>query len=693
MSFYYQGLTLVQFKQAFDQLLKSDEPSIEYDKWVTNDLPDRLRDFHSINVEDSSQLSELHEHVRYVSSSCLISSFADLCRLDVSLIDFYLNNLVFPKHAKQFMVKLQASSWDLILTDPTGAPACRTTGFSGTNDCRHQLPLTIEQNNELKKLAHTNAEVLSYLLASRNRQYVQAVDGRGKRLSEVDLLKKLFKISQYNRIRVLIDAGAQVLEHNNRDLAAAWLQIDTEAAAAVYFDESHKPMVRYRKGKTLPLVASPFAENLENCVVYLDESHCRGTDLKLPANARAALTLGSHVTKDALTQAAMRLRLLGETQAVTFFAPPEVHQNILDLRASMVRGRQIKRDITSKDVIAWLLKQSCDATEQLEPLYCTQGQTYLEHMQAKSDNLGFLQNSVKLRRYLSVLQSKELQTLKSLYEPKHATSTAKNDAVMALPMLQNFATALSLRKSSFQDGKSVFLTPIFEEVEQEREIEHEVESVREIQLPTHFKAHKICSLHQDIREFCQSGSVFLKSEAYQPMFEFLKKTTIGSAYSASFNGLHHSKTMLLVSTQYARTVKTKRSNDNFLRPCHWLLLNTKTGQGLAVSPEEGDQILSLLRKSSQAQVNLIVYSAPVTRRMLHFNSLNYHATPWLPEDFDIPQQLKIEWEIFAGRLYFEWSEYEGICRYLGVSRTVGDDAQEQSATPTIPLTFGEYFLI
>lgn len=128
---------------------------------------------------------------------------------------------------------------------------------------------------------------------------------------------------------MLIDAGAQILEHDNRSLVKLWLRIDHEAPAAVFFDSQHRPIVLYRRGKEVLLEASPFADNLNEVLVYLDESHCRGTDLKLPATARAALTLGPHLTKDSLVQAAMRLRLLGQSQAVTFFAPTEVHQSIL----------------------------------------------------------------------------------------------------------------------------------------------------------------------------------------------------------------------------------------------------------------------------------------------------------------------------------------------------------------------------
>jgi hypothetical protein len=199
-------------------LLKSNEPSVEYQEWVTQGLPESLRDYHAINVEDGVQLSELHHHVRY----------------SVPLLDFYLNSLVFPKHAKQFTTKLQASGWDLVQYDPMQGGRCQTTGFSGTNDSRHQLPMTIKQN-DLPGLSHTNAEVLSYLLETRNRRYVRMIDGLGRRLSEDGLLELLSKSpdrwNAHERIRVLIDAGAQVLEHDNKSLAKLWLKIDHEAVA------------------------------------------------------------------------------------------------------------------------------------------------------------------------------------------------------------------------------------------------------------------------------------------------------------------------------------------------------------------------------------------------------------------------------------------------------------------------------
>lgn len=93
-------------------------------------------------------------------------------------------------------------------------------------------------------------------------------------------------------IRIFIDAGAQILEMDNLSLVKAWLSKDYKAAAGVYFNSENKPMVVYRNGLQIPLLTSPFADNMAKCVVYLDEAHTRGTDLKLPASARGALTLG-----------------------------------------------------------------------------------------------------------------------------------------------------------------------------------------------------------------------------------------------------------------------------------------------------------------------------------------------------------------------------------------------------------------
>ena len=265
LAFYYDGVSRAHLRQSVAHVLKSDDPAAEYDRWTqsTEDFPPSLRAWNSINMDDELQLFELWRSVRY----------------NVVVIDYFLNNFVFPVHAKQFKVKLQSNGWDIPLsplsdlglgTDETGRYKPLTTGFSGTNDNRTMLPLTIKQQ-DLPSLNHTSAEVLTYLLQPRNRGCVLPRDlkrdGNNCRATEIDLLHGL----KQKGIRVLIDAGAQILEMDNSRLVHEWLRIDGSALAAVYFDEKNRAWVLPKLGAKTPLLASPFADDLSKCLVYLDE--------------------------------------------------------------------------------------------------------------------------------------------------------------------------------------------------------------------------------------------------------------------------------------------------------------------------------------------------------------------------------------------------------------------------------------
>lgn len=180
LSFYHGGLSESQTREAIEQVLKSDDPASLYEKWIDDRLPEYLRDWQSLNVDDPQQLFQIWSCVRY----------------RVAVIDYYLNTFVFPRHAKQFKVKIQSNGWDLPLPSLRSGVGENsrfkgTTGFSGTNDNKTLLPLNIKQE-DLRPLSHTNAEVLTYLLQPRSRKYFKIADWYGNRLSEVDFLVSVF---------------------------------------------------------------------------------------------------------------------------------------------------------------------------------------------------------------------------------------------------------------------------------------------------------------------------------------------------------------------------------------------------------------------------------------------------------------------------------------------------------------------
>lgn len=285
LSYYYDGLSQDQVRHCFSLLTKENDAAAEYQNWITkhrDSLPRGLQSFAGVNLEDKWTFSKhLYPHLEYQKG----------------IIDFYLSHVVFPREAKEFPRKLSTSAWDL----PSRPSLPPTTGFSGTNDNRSLLPRSIPQR-DLPHLRHTNALVLSQLLLEENRQCVKAQDSNGCRLRTNDLIQLIGY--QRPRISVIIDVGAHVLERDNQSFAENWLSMVPEgrADAAVFYDKHDEAMVVDREGYSERLIASPFRRRMERCIIFLDQHHARGVDLKLPLNYRAAVILGPRLTKDRLVQ-------------------------------------------------------------------------------------------------------------------------------------------------------------------------------------------------------------------------------------------------------------------------------------------------------------------------------------------------------------------------------------------------------
>jgi hypothetical protein len=93
-----------------------------------------------------------------------------------------------------------------------------------------------------------------------------------------------------------------MLDLQNKELVLHWLGLNSNAEAGIYFDDHDQLTVINRDGTIEPFRSSPYREQTGKCIVYLDDAHTRGTDLKLPREWRAAVTLGMKVTKDRLVQ-------------------------------------------------------------------------------------------------------------------------------------------------------------------------------------------------------------------------------------------------------------------------------------------------------------------------------------------------------------------------------------------------------
>ena len=109
---------------------------------------------------------------------------------------------------------------------------------------------------------------------------------------------------------------------------------------------------------------------------------------------------------------------------------------------------------------------------------------------------------------------------------------------------------------------------------------------------------------------------------------------------------------------------------------NWILWSTETEMAIIVTPEEAEELIPIIRSIVEPRTHILSYAPPLTGKMLHFNNLTFYAMPSLPAKWTVPDWLKTELGIFSGRLYFEFDEYDCICRYLGQNRRQAEDKEE-----------------
>jgi hypothetical protein len=345
------------------------------------------------------------------------------------------------------------------------------------------------------------------------------------------------------------------------------MNVDKNAEAAIFFNQEGRAMVTYRSNASLmPLLATPYAENSENCIVYMDQEHTRGTDLKFPPCAKAALTLGPGQTKDATVQAAMRMRLLGVSQSVSWFAPPEVDQSIRDT-CGVPKGRLNDR-LNSSHVVKWILEQSCSAVELLQPLYYSQGTDYCRRTRAAENFADFVNDPTDRQDFLRVVRMAEHHTLKYLYHPSSKKSVAqpKEGGITLSALTRPFVKRLKEIKRGFIDTGVAVSAGCHQEVELELEqqkevdVSYEIQSTRDVRKPHWQDAHHWEGLNGDVEEFVRTGRLRNHSPAIHSAAFFLgHKTVLGRKHGIrqdAFSG------NLFVSREFVRTIKAL--NDNYL---------------------------------------------------------------------------------------------------------------------------------
>ncbi|QRW06903.1 kinase-like protein [Ceratobasidium sp. AG-Ba] len=630
LSYYNHGLTQDQLRTCFELLFKLDNPDVEYDQWVhrNKQTPASLRLLKGVNLKDHEQFTNQ-----------IVPTFS----YNAAVVNFFLSWVVFPKEAKQFPHKLSTSGWDL-----AEVKANATTGFSGTNDNRYLLPTSITQSDPVKQ-SSTNALVLTYLLQPENNHYLCIRGASGETCSATEFMDMLVK--QTPEIRVLLDVGAQMLELTNDELVRYWLKLRPDISAAVYFNNHDELVILPQNGSPSSFHSSPFAQQMDKCIVYLDDGHTRGTDLKLPKGTRAAVTLGPKVTKDRLLQGCMRMRKLGFGQSVMFCAPIEIDHQI-----RKVGKIETTAQVEALDVLRWTMLETCKDLEHHASHWIQQG---VEHHR-RADALKRFARGESTNALQRGWMTPESRSLEEMYGADSNDSEFVTKA-LGIPSLRRQLEELGIRKLR-DPGMD-------EEQEREVEVNHEVERERQVERPVKLQAASH-STHPEIWRFIQSGNMPRSWAGVVPLFLPLKGSGALQANAWS--------SKLFATLDFCKTLTTSSIMEigDYMRPLNWVLSNSD-GYLLAISPYEANQLLPDIRKS--LHVRLHVFAPRVAQSMLSFSELRFYSPPSLVRLPASPPDLIIQLQIslFAGQLYFEsYTHYRVICGFLGIF--IGFDSSQEA---------------
>ena len=182
-------------------------------------------------------------------------------------------------------------------------------------------------------------------------------------------------------------------------------------------------------------------------------------------------------------------------------------------------------------------------------------------MQAAIDFPNFLKDDDQRSSYVSAIRQTERQTLQQLYAPQ--TKTKPKPALRSNVKIARFARELESRRKEFQDTGQAVHASAMQEVEQEREIEQEVETVRQVKKPLPYTPHTFPGLHRDIEVFARTGRFPAGADCIMHVFRALARTSLGRKYKINPEA---SSSPLFISTEFEKTVKyvLESTNDNFM---------------------------------------------------------------------------------------------------------------------------------
>jgi hypothetical protein len=237
------------------------------------------------------------------------------------VIQYYLDNFVFPLTMEHHHEKISASGQDL-----GGEMLFRKrVGFSGTPS-----DLLPEELGQCQYDEGVDGQIIDYLTSELicTYRHLSADWTVTNILDDIAMASPPF--------HVLLDCGALITGMSNYEVAKYLLThgLPSIFDGVVFLDHKDRKMILMRHGMNVVRMNQSGIPPHRRFSFY-DQIHTTGMDIHQCIDARAALTLGKDMTFRDYAQGAFRMRGIGKGQTIEIFIIPEVMRLVQDQHAKM----------------------------------------------------------------------------------------------------------------------------------------------------------------------------------------------------------------------------------------------------------------------------------------------------------------------------------------------------------------------
>jgi hypothetical protein len=329
--------------------------------------------------------------------------------------------------------------------------------------------------------------------------------------------------------------------------------------------------------------------------------------------------------------------------------------------------------LTSFDVLAWSMEQTCQALEIAKPLRAMHGLEYLrqqkiitQYLPSDLSSNKLTRDKAQVKRFWKEIQEDESRSLELLYgvhDENIGILKRLLDRKSENPVMQHLIAEYdSMNKAVIEDCNV--------DNEQERELAHEVERQTHVERPQPAPPLQH-AIDEKMRQYINTGSRSdLRLCLIRPAFKALEETS--AAQTMKQQNIDPSVFNLFVSKDFWLTVQLPQSSsyDQYMRPVNWILRSTQHTDLLIISPFEVNELLPQIKESKT--VRLHTFAPRINKAMVSFGDLQFYVPNASPSDVTLPLSTARTLNLFAGSLYLDSEvEYKSLRANLGVISRCG----------------------